>query len=159
MIDPVEIEKIKQLKYRYLRALDTGDVDGLRACIVEDATALFIGNRRTEIKGRDEIVKIIMGHATNSNLITLHQGHHPEIDITGETTAEGIWYLQDTFLNLEERTTARGSAFYKDRYIKVADDWLIEHTNYERMYQEIEKWSDDKKVVAHFLARKERGEK
>ncbi len=63
MIDPVEIEKIKQLKYRYLRALDTGDVDGLRACIAEDATALFIGNRRTEIKGRDEIVKIIMGHA------------------------------------------------------------------------------------------------
>lgn len=157
MIDLVAIEQIKQLKHRYFRALDTGDLDALRACFTENATALFIGNKTTELEGSDKIVNLIAGHATSSHLVALHQGHHPEINITSDVTAEGIWYLQDMFLNLKERTTARGAAFYKDQYVKADGEWKIQHTLYERMYQETDKWGKDKEVTAHFLARKERG--
>ena len=31
----------------------------------------------------------------------------------------------------------QGAAFYTDRYVKVADRWLIAHTGYRRTYEEL----------------------
>jgi len=38
--------------------------------------------------------------------------------------------------------TVRGAAYYTDRYVKVGDAWKIEHTGYERAYEEMESRND-----------------
>jgi len=35
-----------------------------------------------------------------------------------------------------------GAAFYHDRYVKRDGEWLIEHTGYERVFEQMESRSD-----------------
>ena len=76
----------------------------------------------------------------------MHHGHHPEISVEGDT-ATGLWYLQDIFINLEENTTLRGSALYRDRYVKQNGEWKIEYTGYKRLYEEIEQRDERMKIT------------
>jgi hypothetical protein len=41
-------------------------------------------------------------------MITLHQGHHPEIELTSPTTATGTRYLEDQVIDAKRNTTLRG---------------------------------------------------
>jgi len=132
-----EIEQIKQLKYRYFRALDSKDWKLMAGCLAENATARYDGGKYS-FDGRDQIVGFLSGSMDSPKVIGQHQGHHPEITVTGPTTANGIWYLQDFFINLEDNTTLRGAGFYHDDYIKVDGQWQILNTGYERTYEEVE---------------------
>lgn len=85
--------------------------------------------------------------------ITQHHAHHPEIDLTSDTTATGIWYLQDIVIDLAANTTLRGAAFYHDEYEKVDDQWKIKHTGYFRTYEEIEERSDKIKLTTNIYSK------
>ena len=63
-----------------------------------------------------------------------HRVHHPEIDVDGDT-ATGTWALEDIVLDTEWNFLLMGAAFYTDRYVKVGDRWLIEHTGYRRSFE------------------------
>ncbi|MBW2144544.1 MAG: nuclear transport factor 2 family protein, partial [Deltaproteobacteria bacterium] len=82
-----------------------------------------------------------------------HHAHHPEIDITGDTTAKGIWYLQDIVIDLDSNTTLRGAGIYHDEYEKVDGEWKIKLTGYDRTYEEIEERSDKVKLMTNMFAK------
>jgi hypothetical protein len=71
-------------------------------------------------------------------MITLHQGHHPEIEITSPTTATGIWYLEDQVIDAKRNTTLRGAAFYHDTYTKIGGIWKLQSTGYTRSFEEVQ---------------------
>ena len=71
-------------------------------------------------------------------VLSSHRVHHPEIDLTSETTATGTWALEDVFIDEDAGVTVRGAAFYEDQYVKVGGTWKIKHTGYARTYEEIE---------------------
>ncbi len=141
MIDLLEIELIKQLKYRYFRALDTKNWALITTCLTEDAVARY-GGGKYSFDGRDNIIKFFEKSLNTPKRITLHHGHHPEINLTSPETATGIWYLQDLVIDLIGNTTLRGAGFYHDDYVKENAEWKIKVTGYERTYEEIEKRSD-----------------
>ena len=62
----------------------------------------------------------------------------PEIAFTGPDSAEGTWYLEDIFINLEELTHTYGTAIYRDRYLREAGHWKIASTVYDRVMEVIE---------------------
>ena len=70
-------------------------------------------------------------------MVTMHQGHHPEIELTSDTTATGIWALEDYVIMTELNMSLHGAAFYHDKYVKVDGQWKIKHTGYERIFEEI----------------------
>jgi hypothetical protein len=72
---------------------------------------------------------------SNPNILHQHQGHHPEIELTSETTATGIWYMDDTVHILEHNLKVRGNGIYWDEYVKVDGQWKIRHTGYERIWE------------------------
>ena len=82
----------------------------------------------------------------------IHRGHHPEIDLTGETSARGTWALQDVVIETRFEITIRGAAFYEDEYVKRDGAWRILHTGYKRTYEEIESRKDSPslKLTAHW---------
>ncbi|HUA89401.1 MAG TPA: nuclear transport factor 2 family protein, partial [Steroidobacteraceae bacterium] len=82
-----------------------------------------------------------------------HTGHHPEIDVLTDTTATGIWYLTDVFINLAEKVRTTGSAIYRDKYLKQQGQWRIAESVYERMYEEVEAYTEAPRLTAHWLAR------
>ncbi|MBS0366879.1 MAG: nuclear transport factor 2 family protein [Proteobacteria bacterium] len=148
-----DIELIRRLKYRYWRCLDTGDIAGLRDVFTDDITVDYIGGSyRWQIAGREQVLQSIAG-SFNANSVACHTGHHPEIDVQTETTASGIWYLTDVFINLAEKLRTTGSALYRDKYLKAGGQWRIAESVYERLYEEVEPYTGAAKLTAHWLAR------
>ena len=67
----------------------------------------------------------------------MHTAHHPEIEILSETNATGKWYLQDIFYNFDLGSVTQGTALYLDKYIKINDQWLIQHSEYDRIWEQV----------------------
>lgn len=136
--DLLDIERIKQLKYAYLRCLDQKDWDGLADLFTDDATAAYSGGRYT-CAGRDEIVDFITRNMDRDQFHSSHRVHHPEIDVDGDQ-ASGVWAMEDTVLDAEWNVLVFGAAFYEDRYRRTADAdgriaWRIAHTGYRRSFE------------------------
>jgi len=136
-----EIEAIKQLKYRYFRFLDTKSWDEMADCFVEDATSSY-DEGRYSFEGRDAIIGFLKQALGRPSLVTMHHGHHPEITLTGSTTASGIWYLEDLVIDTERNTMLRGAAFYRDEYLREDGTWRLRTTGYRRTWEEVADRSD-----------------
>ena len=136
--DLIEMEQIKRVKYRYLRAMDTADHALLASLFTPDVSARFVGGSYdVTVSGREKLLEYLAVSA-NADVVVNHNCHHPEIDLTAADAAEGLWYLQDWYYNKVQKRTVRGAAFYRDRYAKQSGAWKISHTGYERVWEVVE---------------------
>jgi len=134
--DLVNIELLKRLKYRYLRCLDLKMWDDLAECFTSDATASY-GGGAYQFDGRDAIMEFLRTSMGSESMLTSHRCHHPEIDLVDADSATGTWALDDVVILSNFGLTIQGSAFYEDRYVRVDGRWLIAHTGYRRIYEEM----------------------
>ncbi len=148
------IEAIKQLKYRYVRALDIADLEALGNCLTEDAYIKFEGGIYTvEQTGRAAIIEF-MGQSFHSKAASSHQVHHPRIEIASETAATGQWSLQDIYHDLNHRVIISGASEYFDEYVKEADGvWRIARSYYERLYEMTQPMPQDMYCSVYKLAK------
>ncbi len=135
------IEAIKQLKYRYWRHLDLKQWDELGRCFAEDATVSYSAGKY-EFTG----VKAIMGFLSEAlgrerGSVTIHHGHHPEIELLGDTAARGTWALYNYMFNLKQNRGIRIGAYYDDTYVKLAGVWKFQHIGYRYIFHE--EWKRD----------------
>ena len=131
--------QLEELKYRYVRSLDTKDWASMAATFEPDATAVYGG--RLDFSGVEEIMAF-MRENLGPTMITVHQVHQPELSIDGDE-ATGTWSLQDRVIMTEYRMILDGYAFYQDRYRRGADGvWRIAHTTYERVYESMMSMDD-----------------
>jgi len=136
--DLVEIALIERLKYRYMRCLDQKLWDEMAGCFTADAVVAYSGGKYT-FEGRDAILDFFRQAMGATSFLSSHRVHHPEIDLTGPTTATGIWALDDVVVDASRDFALRGAAFYTDDYVKRGGSWLIARTAYKRTFEEI--WS------------------
>ncbi|MCV7235401.1 nuclear transport factor 2 family protein [Mycobacterium branderi] len=130
-----DIAAIKQVKYRYLRALDTKHWDDFADTLTEDVQGDYGSSVGEELHftNRKDLVDY-MRSALGPNVITEHRVTHPEITVSGDE-ASGVWYLQDRVIVAEFDFMLIGAAFYRDRYRRTADGWRIAATGYDRTYE------------------------
>ena len=134
-----DLEAIKQLKYRYWRCLDTKQWDEMTECFTPDASAAY-GEGRYTFAGRDAIMQFLRdAMGVQSGTWGHHHGHHPEIELTGPTTARGVWALHNYLLNPRAQRGVRMACSYRDEYVKTGGVWRIKHTGYTYLYNE--EWS------------------
>jgi hypothetical protein len=141
MVDLQEIEAIKRLKYTYCRCLDEKRWEEMAACLAADATAAY-SDGQYSFTGRDAIMRFLRDALAGHHMITSHRVHQPEIDLTGATTATGTWALDDVVIETKANVVIRGAAFYHDEYVKIDGQWRIQHTGYQRIYEEMFARSD-----------------
>lgn len=147
----LEMERIKQLKARYFRTLDTNDWAGFAACLTLDCKARYQGGKLS-LDGRDEITAFMQRHMSSDSLLSMHNGHHPEISVeTGGIHASGIWYLQDTIIDLKRKTQLTGGAIYTDAYRKEGGEWLISSTGYHRTFECVEPLHERHRVLQNMF--------
>ena len=102
-----DIDEICQLKYRYLRTLDTKQWEEFEGCFVPEATGDYNG---LVFADRAALVSY-MRENLGPGLITLHQAHHPEIEVAADgATATGRWYLQDKVIVPDFKFMLEGAA-------------------------------------------------
>jgi hypothetical protein len=135
--DLLEIEAIKRVKYKYLRCLDQKLWDEMRDVFTNDAVAAYSGGKYA-YEGREAIIDFLVRSMGAETFHSSHRVHHPEIDLTGDTTAVGTWAMDDVVVMTDWNLTVRGAAFYEDEYRKVDGTWKISRTGYKRTYEEVQ---------------------
>ena len=133
--DLADIEEIKTVKYRYMRAVDLRDWDLLETVFTKDATAAYSAGKLS-FDSRDAIVAFLRESMPAREMLTAHRVHQPEIELTSPTTARARWALDDTVIIPAANLTLRGAAYYSDELVKVDGEWKICHTGYRRLYEE-----------------------
>lgn len=145
-----EIERIKALKYRYARLLDTKDWDALAMLFVEDATAAY-GGGQYSFAGREAIMGFLTGALGSTDVLTSHMVGQPEIELTAPDRARGTWALQDIVILSAMDLVVRGASFYADEYVKTPDGWRFQHTGYRRVWEEMAPRSKDASLTASWF--------
>jgi hypothetical protein len=62
--------------------------------------------------------------------------HMPEIELTSETTARGIWQLED-FVRFAFGLNMRGYGHYHETYVKIDGHWRIQSSKLTRLRADI----------------------
>lgn len=116
-----DVEEIKKLKARYFRALDSKDWD-LYASVFAPDVVVDLRRAHGELyEGREAFT----AYATSLKIVqSVHQGHMPEIDLTSETTATGVWALEDYNI-WEDGSQNHGWGHYLETYEKIDGRWHI----------------------------------
>ena len=130
-----DIEAIRQLKARYFRTLDTKDWDGMRQVFSDDVVMDTTAAGGSRIEGADEFMAFL--RATLEGTVTVHQGHMPEIDLTSDTTANGIWALHDIVI-WPNGMRLDGFGHYHETYEKGADGWRIASSTLTRVHTDFQ---------------------
>jgi len=135
-----DLEEIKRLKYRYLRALDTKAWDELALTLTEDATTEY-SDGAYRFQGSDEILRFLKSTplARPDGFVGVHHVSQPEIELTGPSSARGIWALYNYLIHKSAGQGLRLCAFYHDEYVKIHGAWRIQSTGYRRVFEET--WS------------------
>jgi len=129
-----DIEAIKKLKAKYWRCVDKKLWEELEECFVEDATADY--GPDIKLQGRRAILQFLKDSLGRDSVITAHEGHNPEIEITSATAARGIWPLHD-YVVIQPNTRMNGWGHYEDEYVKENGEWKKKSTKITRI---IEDW-------------------
>jgi SnoaL-like protein len=138
-VDLVVLEELRQLKYRYLRTLDLKQWDEFADTLTPDVRTNY--GEQVSFDDRDSVVTF-MRNSLGPTIITVHQCHHPELSIDGDT-ATGTWYLEDKVIVTEHRMLLTGAAFYDDTYRRCDDGaWRISRTGYQRSYEAVQSLDD-----------------
>jgi hypothetical protein len=139
------IEEIRQLKARYWRGIDSIDGELVRSVLSQDCVLNYVGCWTDPVTGTDhmpEMNVVLRGRDSwrarnldGPNIATVHQGHQSEIELTGEVTAQGLWYFTDRFFIPAESPFPQlvGYGRYHDTYEKNNGRWLLKTTRITRI--------------------------
>jgi ketosteroid isomerase-like protein len=126
-----EVEAIRRLKARYFRTMDTKDWDAMRQVFSDDVVIDTSEAGGDVVRGAAEFMAFLQGALEGA--VTVHQGHMPEIDLTSETTATGIWALNDIVI-WPSGVRLDGYGHYYETYEKGADGWRIKSSKLTRLH-------------------------
>jgi hypothetical protein len=142
------IEEIRQLKAKYWRGVDSGDGNLVRSILAEDCVLDYVGCCTDPVSGTDHmpVMNVVMkgrdswqtDNLDGPRIVTVHQGHQSEIEVTGESTAKGLWYFTDRFFMPAGAPFSRliGYGHYHDTYEKSGGTWLLKTTRITRIWVE-----------------------
>ena len=130
-----EIEAIKQLKARYFRTMDTKDWDGMRQVFTDGVVMDTSESGGGVVTGADEFMAFLRDVLADA--VTVHHGHMPEITLTSDTTATGVWAMEDT-IRWPDGTKLHGFGHYHETYEKQDAGWRIKTMTITRLHRLVE---------------------
>ncbi len=120
-----DINAIKELKARYLRACDRKQPDVMRDCFIEKGAVIEADNFPS-FNDREGWVAVFTELAVNNpNVMDMHHGQNPQISLTSPDSASGVWDLNFCQVNVKERTVVNLAGEYRDEYVRRDGRWWI----------------------------------
>ncbi|MBB4614281.1 nuclear transport factor 2 family protein [Novosphingobium taihuense] len=132
------IEDIKRLKAKYFRCVDTKDWEGYRSVFADDLVFDITADMPDVgvIVGAEAAVAIPRGSLT-SDVVSIHHGHCPEIEILSPTMAKGIWAMEDRLFwgpgSDSPGQSMHGMGHYTETYEKTEQGWRIKSLKLTRL--------------------------
>jgi len=128
-----DIEEIKRLKARYFRCLDQKKWDEWGQVFARGAL-MELPEADMTVEGRAAIVESVSSALTGAR--TVHHGHMPEIELTGDGTARGTWAMFDYVEwppNGDQRVGLKGYGHYLEEYVREDGQWRIQRLHLARL--------------------------
>jgi uncharacterized protein (TIGR02246 family) len=130
-----DVEAIRQLKARYFRTMDTKNWPAMRLVFADDVVMDTTASGGNVIRGADEFMEFL--RQAIGDVITVHHGHTPEIELTSATTAAGIWAMED-MLRYPDGREVHGYGHYHETYEKAdGGEWRIKTSTLTRLRMDI----------------------
>lgn len=126
-----DINAIKELKARYLRACDLQRPDDVRDCLTPNK-AVIAYEGFPPFNDRDSFVDVFRTMGCVPGVYDIHHGANPVIELTGPDQATGKWSLFFQNINLAHRTVMQMGVEYDDQYIRHDGRWWIASTSTKR---------------------------
>lgn len=124
------IEKIRELKARYLASCDAKNPTAMRACFADGVVHIDYGAIGV-FSSADELRAIYEQIACHDHMVEMHHGVNPQIDMIDDDRASGHWGLQYQLINTQDNTLTQLGGIYEDEYINTAEGWKILKTRFE----------------------------
>lgn len=146
------IEEIKRLFAARLRCMDTKDWQRYASFHTDDVVSdswqsdgAAQPERNSGVDGRSAggvtggaaLTEAIRSTLDGEIPVTsVHHGHNPEITLTSDDTARGVWAMED-YLWYKRGDTVEwlnGFGHYHEEYRRVNGEWLISYRNLTRLH-------------------------
>ncbi|MEX2479421.1 MAG: nuclear transport factor 2 family protein [Gammaproteobacteria bacterium] len=135
-----DLEGIRQVKARYFRLMDTQQWGAWTSCFTADVSAFYEGVPRAQsdlpvdigCEGRDALIRGVSTLMTGAQ--SIHQGFMPELELTGKTSARGIWAMFDYVML--PTCHFKGWGHYHEDYVKEGEEWKIKKIHLTRLHTE-----------------------
>ena len=137
------IEEIKRLKSKYFWGLDHRDWDFWRREVWAPEGRLIVPEASRDCVGIDAVVAYVSG--ATADQVSVHHGHMPNIEITSDTSATGIWAMEDRLYRTSQHPLEDGSTYlhgfghYHESYVRLAHGWRIQTSRLTRLRVELHK--------------------
>ena len=136
----IDLERIRQLKAKYCRFLDTKRWQDLHALFAQDCRFEGMGNYLPSGASADTFIHFVQ--ARHARTISVHHCHTPEIEFTGHHEARAIWAmedfvewqdLQDVAAEWQGYRGFRGYGHYEEAYRRIDGQWRIAFVRLTRL--------------------------
>ncbi|MFL0288745.1 nuclear transport factor 2 family protein [Mycobacterium sp. SMC-18] len=142
------IEAIKRTFARRLRCMDTKQWEIYPTLHTEDVVSETwdglpdnnnwtpTAGSKNRVIGKDALTRAIRALLDGSTTVTtVHHGHTPEIELTSNTTATGIWAMEDQlwWTNGDAEEHLHGYGHYHEQYRLEGGRWLISYRKLTRL--------------------------
>lgn len=117
-----DIEQIKALKQSYLRYVDGKNWDGLRDILAPDVRVDLTAAQGDRYESSEAFVAFLAPRM--DPVQSEHRGTDPQISLTSDTTASGVWAMTD-WIKAPDGSTFGGSGQYHETYVKTDERWRI----------------------------------
>jgi hypothetical protein len=121
-----DIRAIEALKWRYLRACDRKQPEAVRACFIDDAVIDYEGFPL--FASADAFVEIYRRWGCLPNIIDMHHGQNPIVELTGPDRAVGFFDLFFFQIDTEVKRHTQMAVSYDDEFVRRDGRWLIART-------------------------------
>ena len=126
-----DLEHLRQLKARYFRTMDTKDWAGMRTVFADDVVMDTSSSGGGIITGADAFLEFLA--PTLADVVTVHHGHMPELELLSPHEARGTWAMQDTLV-WPDGTRMVGYGHYHETYQKIDGYWKIKSSVLTRLH-------------------------
>jgi hypothetical protein len=118
------VEAIRNLKSRYLSACDKKDVATIRDCFIDEEMVIDYGPVGS-FNHRDQLLDLYEKFACNDQVLDMHLGGNPQIEVLDDSHARGEWCLYFFQIHTGMQTVMLLGGYYADEYRKVNGEWKI----------------------------------
>ena len=137
------MEEIKRVKSKYFYGLDYKDWDLWRREVFAPDARLEVPEVPIEIVGLENIIAWVS--KSTGDQVSVHHGHMPDIEITSDDTAAGVWAMEDRLYRTKQHPLEDGSIYlhgfghYHETYVRTPGGWRISSTRLTRLRVETSK--------------------
>ncbi|MGB9339449.1 MAG: nuclear transport factor 2 family protein [Polyangiales bacterium] len=143
------IEAIKALKARYWHCCDSKDVEGVRNCFLEGPVEIHYDGPVGLVNHRDGLYQVFKDIGCQTQVVEMHHGGPPNIEVHGPDSASGRWGLVYHLMDTERQTVSVVGGYYDDEYRHVDGQWWISKARFKVCSAVTSGWKDAKLRLLH----------